>query len=447
MKRLFGTDGIRGEAGEFPLDGVTVRSFGGALAEVLSRRLAHPARIVIGRDTRESGTWLRDAVAAGLSRHGGSAVDAGVITTPGLALLARGEDFDAGVMISASHNPFRDNGLKVFAHDGVKLSDDIEREIESLILDREVPDPGDGDGEIEDDPALVGHYIRHLESVVEYPRPFAGLRVLLDCANGAASEIAPAIFRRYGAAVETIGCEPDGRNINLDCGSLHLELLSREVREGGFDLGIAFDGDADRALAVDRRGRVADGDAILWIAARELNRRGALRGQTVVATIMTNLWLEVRLREQGVRLLRTPVGDKYVLERMVLEDAVLGGEQSGHIIFRDRGTTGDGIVTGLLLLESLRQGGQTLDSVLDGIEPFPQVLLNVPVRQKPDLREHPVISPAVADLERRMDGLGRVVLRYSGTESLARVMVEGHDPELVQRFAAELAALIRTELG
>ncbi len=447
MKRLFGTDGIRSVAGEYPLDPPTARRFGVALAEVLEGVLGRPPCIAFGRDTRESGPWLRDAVSAGLGARGATAVDAGVITTPGLALLARGDGFDAGVMISASHNPFRDNGLKVFGHDGTKLSDELERLVEALILDRGVDDPGEAGARVEHDRTLVERYVRFLEASVEGRRPFEGARVLLDCANGAACDIAPEVFRFHGAEVETIGCRPDGRNINLDCGSLHLERLAESVRRNGFHLGIAFDGDADRALAVDGRGRVVDGDAILYVTASDLKTRGLLHGDTVVATIMSNLWLEVRLREHGVRLLRAAVGDKYVLDRMVAEGAVLGGEQSGHIIFRERATTGDGILTGMLLLETLQRSGRSLDSIVDGIEPFPQLLLNVPVRQKPHLREHPVIGPAVQEIERAMDGLGRVVLRYSGTEPLARVMVEGSDAELVRRHAESLASLITRELG
>ncbi len=447
MKRLFGTDGIRGVAGEPPLDAPTVRRFGVALAEVLSEGVGRAPRVVLGRDTRESGPWLSDAVAAGLASRGGAAVDAGVITTPGLAHVTRQAAFDAGVMISASHNPFRDNGLKVFDAQGAKLPDEQEHEIEVRILDRGAADPGEANGAAAPDASLGRDYIELLERSVGKRSRFKDVRLCLDCANGAAAGIAPEVFRFYGAAVETIGTEADGRNINLGCGSLHLEALGARVRDGGFDLGIAFDGDADRALAVDRRGRMVDGDHILYLTARRLKRHGTLRNDTVVATIMSNLWLEQRLRDEGIRMLRAPVGDKYVLERMIEEDAVLGGEQSGHVIFRHRATTGDGILTGLLLIDALLEEQRPLEQILDGITPCPQVLRNVRVREKPDLRRHSVIGPAVAAVEQALEGRGRVVLRYSGTEPLARVMVEGQDREPVERHATELVRIIEAELG
>ena len=447
MKRLFGTDGIRGVAGEAPLDPSTARKFGRALAEVIERPPGRAATVVLGRDTRESGPWLRDAVVAGLRSRGAEATDAGVITTPGLAHVTRSRRFDAGVMISASHNPFRDNGLKVFAADGTKLPDEQESEVEERILHAGFDDPGPvcGVAAVEDG-ALVRDYVRHLEEAVSPPGSLRGMRLVLDCANGAATGIAPEVFRHHGAEVETVGAAPDGRNINLDCGSLHLDSLARHVQAGSFDLGIAFDGDADRALAVDRRGRIVDGDYILYLAARRLHREGRLDGDLVVGTVMSNFWLERRLAADGIRLLRAPVGDKYVLERMVDEGAVLGGEQSGHIIFLRHFPTGDGILTGLLLADTLRRG-TVLESVLDEIRPLPQVLLNVRVREKPDLRAHPIIGPVVADAERTLSSEGRIVLRYSGTEPVARVMVEGADSAVVNREAERLVAVIRAELG
>ncbi len=446
MKRLFGTDGIRAVAGTPPLDRPTVRKFGLAVADVLTRELDRPPRVVVGRDTRESGPWLRDAVADGLAARGGSVTDAGVITTPGLAYATHAGLFDAGVMISASHNPFEDNGLKVFSRDGVKLDDAIESRIETLILDAGVIPPPEGVGRAVPDMSLVDLYVRALEGVVPRGR-FDGLRVLLDCANGAACAIAPGIFRYLGAAVHTLGDAPDGRNINLGCGSLHLDGLASRVREGEFDLGLAFDGDADRCLAVDGRGRVVDGDHILFLCGRRLKRRGALPGDAIVATVMSNYWLEKRLGAEGIRLHRTPVGDKYVLLRMIAENAVLGGEQSGHVIFRDRSTTGDGILTGILLVDAVLDDAAPLEATLDGIVPFPQVLINVRVKEKPDLRAHPIIGPAVVAAEREIEGRGRVVLRYSGTENLARVMVEADDAGLVRKTAERVAEIIREHLG
>jgi phosphoglucosamine mutase len=446
MKRLFGTDGIRSIAGTPPLDARSVRKFGLALAEVLAREIGRPPRVVSGRDTRESGPWLRDAVADGLAAAGGTLIDAGVITTPGLAFATQSARFDAGVMISASHNPFEDNGLKVFSREGVKLEDAMESRIETIILDASIAAPPEGAGRVVADATLLGGYIKVLEAAVPRGR-FEGLRLLLDCANGAASGIAPAVFGDLGATVVSQGDKPNGRNINLGCGSLHLEGLAERVRDEGFDLGLAFDGDADRCLAVDRRGRVVDGDHILYLCGRRLKRSGTLPGDAIVATIMSNYWLEKRLGDLGIRLHRAPVGDKYVLERMVDENAMLGGEQSGHVIFRAVGTTGDGILTGLLLVDAVLADDVSLETTLDGIVPFPQVLINVRVSAKPDLHAHPAIGPVLVAAERALDGRGRVVLRYSGTESLARVMVEADDAALVQSTAERIAAVIRDNLG
>ena len=444
-RRLFGTDGIRAVAGDEPLDPSTVRRVGVALARCLPGTHA-ATRVVLGRDTRESGPWLRDALAAGVAAAGGEPIDVGVVTTPGLAWVLRAGGYDAGVMISASHNPFEDNGLKVFDRHGVKLADDVEREIEALILDGGVDDPGENPGAAETQPDFVDGYVKHLMEAIDRER-LNGLRVALDCANGAACEIAPRVFRALGAEVLTIGVEPDGRNINLDCGSLHLESLAEFVTTHGCDVGLAFDGDADRCLAVDRLGRVIDGDAILFITGRRLKRNGRLPGDGLVATIMSNFWLEERLGAEGVQLHRARVGDKYVLETMHNEKLALGGEQSGHVIFGEHATTGDGILTGLQLIDAVLAGDETLDQIVDGITPYPQVLINVRVGEKPDLRTHAIIGPAVAGVEDALAGTGRVVLRYSGTEPLVRVMLEGKDPDQVRQQAERLAGVIRDELG
>jgi phosphoglucosamine mutase len=449
-KRLFGTDGIRAVAGEYPLDAPTVRRVGAAIAAVLAPAGTDgECRVVLGRDTRESGPWLAEAIAAGLASRGAAATDAGLISTPGLAYVVRQHGFDAGVMISASHNPFRDNGLKVFGADGMKLSDALEQRVEALVLDGDdggAEDRGAGARPLAVNGALGDGYIAHLEGLVPAGR-LRGMRLVVDCANGSASRIAPAVLRYLGAEVTTLGDEPDGRNINLGCGSLHLDGLSAKVREAGADLGLAFDGDADRCLAVDRQGRVVDGDYLLFITGCRMHRRGALRGGKLVATIMSNFWLEEALREQGIALERAQVGDKYVLERMLAEDLVLGGEQSGHVIFRELATTGDGVLTALMLLDALADGAEPLERIVDGIEPYPQVQINVRVGEKPDLRAHAAVGPVVREVEGRLQGKGRVVLRYSGTEPVARVMLEGRDAELVRSEAERLAAAIRRELG
>jgi len=447
VKRLFGTDGIRGVAGEPPLDRLTVTRFGAALGSVLSEDCSHRCRLVLGRDTRESGPWLRDALFDGLASRGAHAVDAGVITTPGLAHVLGAGAFDAGVMISASHNPFLDNGLKVFGPGGIKLTDSAERRIEDLVLGDDLPDPDGGGGQAETDPGLTRRYVEYLENVISPPGRFKGFKLTLDCANGAASEIAPEVFRYHGAEVTVIGDAPNGRNINLDCGSLHLDALAREVGRNGSYMGIAFDGDADRALAVDRTGRIVDGDHILFLTGRRLHREGRLRGNALVATIMSNLWLEKHLAALGIELHRAPVGDKYVQERMVKEDLILGGEQSGHVIFRDHATTGDGILTGLRLLDTIAGEDESLETILDGIEPCPQIQINIRVKNKPDLRQHPTLGPAVAEVESALRDTGRVVLRYSGTEPVARVMVEDTDAKAAREHAERLAQLIGDELG
>jgi len=447
MKRLFGTDGIRAVAGEPPLDAAGARRFGAALAEVLEADYGRPCRVVIGRDTRESGPWLRDEVVAGLAARGMRVVDAGVITTPGLAFVLRDGGFDSGVMISASHNPYQDNGLKAFARGGQKLSDEAEIRLEERMLAAARPVPGAAAPSPEDGHGLRARYVAFLERLVPATDRLRGLRLALDCANGAAYEIAPRVFRHYGAEPICVGVDPDGRNINHECGSLHVEALARSVVAAGCDVGLAFDGDADRVLAVDRRGRVVDGDAILCLAALRLQRDGKLRGSAIVATIMSNLWLETRLAASGIELRRAAVGDKYVLERMVADDLALGGEQSGHVIFRDLATTGDGILTGLMLLDSLADGGTTLEEFLDGVEPVPQLQRSVRVSAKPDLRSHPSIGPAVRDVERELGSHGRVVLRYSGTEPVARVMVEGPDAAAVRGHVERLVGLIERELG
>ena len=446
MKRLFGTDGIRAVAGQPPLDPPSVRRFGAALAEVLRSDEDPEPRVLLGRDTRESGVWLRDAVGAGLASRGAMAVDAGVITTPGLAHVLKPAGFHAGVMISASHNPFEDNGLKVFGREGTKLRDSVERQIEELILDHGLDDPGAAANLVKENGSLLDDYVEFLERLLP-PGRLGDLRLALDCANGSASRIAPRVFRHYGAELHTVGNAPDGRNINLNCGSMHLDNLAETVREQGCEIGLAFDGDADRCLAVDRRGRIVDGDHILFIVGRRLKRAGRLRGDGLVATIMSNFWLEERLAAEGIRIHRAPVGDKYVLEQMDAENCVLGGEQSGHIIFRDHATTGDGILSGLMLLDGLLEEPGSLETVMDGITPYPQVLLNVRVREKPDLRAHGRIGPVVRELESALAGTGRVVLRYSGTEPVARVMLEGKDEETVRQRAEQLALVIRQEIG
>ncbi len=452
MKRLFGTDGVRGLAGEPPLDETTVWRLGHALGTTLDGQPAG-RRVLIGRDTRESGPRIERAFSEGLRAAGAEAIFTGVVTTPGVAWLTKAGAFAAGAVISASHNPYRDNGIKILGPNGMKLPDFREATLEALVLDDPSPVPAPAGRRAESpllsapEPSRIAGYRDHLMAAAGGPGALAGLSLVVDCARGAAWDLAPGIFRDLGASVHAIGCDPDGRNINEGCGSLHLDLLAAEVVARKADLGVAFDGDADRCLLVDRTGRHLDGDFVLFIQARRLRAAGHLRGEVVVATVMSNLWLEKALDAEGIRMLRTQVGDKYVLERMILENAALGGEQSGHVIFLEVFPAGDGILTGLLMAGAAASGGEDFADVASSIRRFPQVLINVRVRSKPVLAEHPRIGEALRLAEQRLAGEGRVLVRYSGTEPLARVMTEGTDEATVRSTAESLAGLIRSEIG
>ncbi len=443
-KQLFGTDGIRGVAGEYPLDPETVYAFGVALGDDATAAQASP-EILIGADTRESGRWIAELVAGGLESRGARVRYAGVITTPGVAYLTRTGPFLAGVMISASHNPYQDNGLKVFGHSGFKLPDAEEHAIEQEIFrlrDRGIaPAPAP----LAVDEGLDRTYLDYLASTAAVR--FDGLRLVIDCGNGAAYRLAPELFRRLGASVTVICAEPNGRNINLNCGALHLEALREAVTAPGVDAGVAFDGDADRAIFVSRSGKIVDGDAVLLASARALKAAGRLTGDLVVATVMSNLGLQKALEREGIRLTRTPVGDKYVLEEMVRLDAAIGGEQSGHIIFRQYATTGDGLLTALRLFETARQAGAGLDELTADLRVYPQKLVNVRVRSKKPLDEVPEVAREIRQVEEALGGAGRVLVRFSGTEPLARVMVEGPDMGCVDAYTARIADAIRREMG
>ncbi|MDQ2712249.1 MAG: phosphoglucosamine mutase [Acidobacteriota bacterium] len=448
-RQLFGTDGIRGVAGEAPLDRRTAHALGVALgiwAKRASKKESNgaSAEVIIGMDTRESGRWLAEQVAGGLARAGVTARFAGVITTPGVAYLTRTGHFVAGVMISASHNPFHDNGLKVISHSGYKLADEVELELEQLMSDWLAKDEPAESKELRVDPTLDNLYTDYLAGTVQGEFPF---RVAVDCANGSATEVAPRLFERLGLKSEWIGASPNGRNINLNCGSLHLETLQRRVQETGADLGVAFDGDADRALFVAGSGKVVDGDAVLFLVGSSLKRRGKLPGDLVVATVMSNLGLEKAFEERGIKMLRTPVGDKYVLEEMLKRGAVLGGEQSGHVIFSEYATTGDGILTALRVFEVLRDSGESLDGLVGAIRNFPQKLVNVRVKNKRPLAELQTVQAEIAAAEREFAAGGRVVVRFSGTEPLARVMIEAESQQKVDEWSSRISDAIRAELG
>jgi phosphoglucosamine mutase len=443
-KELFGTDGIRGVAGEYPLDPETVHAFGIALGQDVTASNASP-EILIGADTRESGRWIAELVAGGVRGKGARVRYAGVITTPGVAYLTRTGPFLAGVMISASHNPYQDNGIKVFSHSGFKLPDSeedtIEQEIFRLKKEALVPAPSG----IEIDEGLDRQYLEYLISTV--PTRFDGMRLVIDCGNGSAYRLGPELFRRLGAEVTVLCTEPDGRNINLNCGALHVDNLRQAVCAQGADAGVAFDGDADRAIFIAASGKIVDGDGVLLAAARALKARGQLNGGIVIATVMSNLGLEKALERDGIQMIRTPVGDKYVLEEMERRGAVLGGEQSGHVIFRQFATTGDGLLTALQLFAIARQAGVSLDDLTAGFDVYPQRLVNVRVREKKALTEVPSVAREIERAEKEFAGAGRVLVRFSGTEPLARVMVEGPDLEQVETFTARIADAIRREMG
>jgi phosphoglucosamine mutase len=451
-RQLFGTDGIRGVAGEFPLTRDSVYWIGRALGHDLIRVNAK-ARVVIGQDTRISSQWIADRFLQGLASVGVATRSAGVITTPGVAFLARSQGFDAGVVISASHNPWTDNGIKIFSGDGYKLPDGrelaIEKEIFALLQAPEAaPDSTTATLSLPGEEELRQAYVRWLASGVT--TDLAGLRVAVDCANGAAAAEAPALFRALKVNTTFLHATPDGQNINGNCGALHPETVARFVAElnGQFDLGVTFDGDADRALFCDAEGHVVNGDAVLLLAAREMQARGALTKATVVATTMSNMGLELALKRSGIHMLRANVGDKYVLEEMQRVGATLGGEQSGHILFRDGdATTGDGLLTALRVLEIMVRSGKPLAELVSDLKVFPQTIRNVRVREKLPFAQIPAVQAAITSAERELDGNGRVVVRYSGTEALARVMIEAESKEQMDRLAASITAAIQAALG
>jgi phosphoglucosamine mutase len=453
-RQLFGTDGIRGVAGEFPLTRASVYWIGQALGHDLLRARPRP-RVVIGQDTRESSRWIADRLLQGLVSVGIESRSAGVITTPGVAYLARSQSFDAGVVISASHNPWTDNGIKVFSGDGYKLPDArelaIEKEIFALLQNSTTAPSADssaGVASLPGEETLRQLYVRWLAASVK--TDLSELKVVADCANGAATAEAPALFRALNINSVFLNASPDGKNINENCGALHPETVGAYVAAagGGFHLGITFDGDADRALFSDASGRVVNGDAVLLLAAREMRAHGTLANDTVVATTMSNMGLEVALKQNRIQMLRANVGDKYVLEEMQRTGATLGGEQSGHILFRDGdATTGDGLLTAIRVMEIMAGTRKPLAELVADMKVFPQTIRNVRVRRKVPFAEIPAVQTAIQSAERDLNGNGRLVVRYSGTEALARVMVEAESTALMDRLADSIVSAIRSEIG
>jgi phosphoglucosamine mutase len=443
MSRLFGTDGVRGKAGDYPLDIPTVRRLGAALTRVLA---AHggPVRFLCGRDTRESGTWIERELSAGIRSEGGTLTSAGVIPTPAIAYLTSRMGYTAGVVISASHNPFEDNGIKVFGGTGEKFTERLEAEVESMMAN--IPDGTAGPaGNVEPVEQIDyrSEYLGHLVRILEPNDAYKSKRIVVDCANGATTTVAPRVFKELGFDARCIGCAPDGRNINLGCGSTAPALLAKTVVEGGFRLGIAYDGDGDRAIFVDAAGQIVDGDAVMLMCAKQMKAEGRLKGDAVVATVMSNIGLEIALREAGIDIVRCAVGDKYVMEEMLARGLSLGGEQSGHVIFSDYLFTGDGLATSLNVLRTIAASGRELADLASDLTTYPQVLLNVRIERKVDLRSVPEVAAVMSDVESRLAGNGRLLVRYSGTEPLVRVMLEGRNEAEIRQWAQEIVDAVK----
>lgn len=445
-QKLFGTDGVRGKAGAYPLDHETVARLGAALVRAM-RSGDRPVRFLVGRDTRESGDWIERELGRGVHAERGIITSAGVIPTPAIAYVTRALQFDAGLVISASHNPYEDNGIKVFSGRGEKFTEDLERHVESVIADGGWRVPSDGALPAVEKTDVIDAYIAHALLALPNPERLRGVKIAIDTANGATTSVAPRLFGGIGLDLTVIGNEPDGRNINLDCGSTHPDQLASVVRQGGHRLGVAFDGDGDRAIFVDHTGRIVDGDAVMLLCARHMQSQGRLNGDAVVATVMSNIGLEIALKDSGIELVRCPVGDKYVMEEMLKRNISIGGEQSGHIIFSEHLFTGDGIATALAVLRVMADTGRELADLASQLVTYPQVLVNVRVRQKADLRQVPAIAEAMERVETRLAGQGRLLVRYSGTEPLLRIMIEGRDQREIQAWAREIADRVKEHLG
>ena len=447
-RKLFGTDGSRAVAGQFPLDPTIIYACGLALGHSLRKTAAKP-KVILGRDTRESGPWIAATLAAGLRETGARVESAGVITTPAVAFLARTHGFHAGVVLSASHNPWQDNGIKIFGGDGFKLPDAVELAMEEEILLQAAqiaaPDPAKLPP-VEDNAAFHADYLQFLIDCVP-GLSLAGLRIVADCANGASAAVAPELFRRLGGEVTLLNINPNGRNINDGCGALHPNWVAAEVKSRGADLGLTFDGDADRCMLTGAHLNVINGDAILLMVGRDLKARGMLTGDLVVATTMSNMGLEAALKQSGIRMLRAPVGDRYVLEQMLEHNAALGGEQSGHILMPHLATTGDGLLTSLVVLDLVARSKKSIEELTADLKVFPQVIVNVKVREKKPLEGFPAVVAAIRAAEEELKDSGRVVIRYSGTEPLARVMIEAESEAAMKRHANAIADAIRAELG
>lgn len=444
MNRLFGTDGVRGTAGVSPLDPPTIARLGAAIVRALA--LDRPARLIVGRDTRESGEWIERELARGAASQGAVVSTTGVAPTPAVAYLAGACDYDLGIVLSASHNPYADNGIKVFSGRGEKFDDAEERRVEAIMADTSWRVPSAAEARLQS-ASLVDAYLDHVRRLLPSLGRLSGMRMAVDMANGATTTTAVRLLASLGFDLVPLGDRPDGRNINLECGSTHPARLATTVIAERCQMGVAFDGDGDRAIFVDARGRVVDGDAVLLVLALAAQRAGQLTGNTVVATVMSNIGLELALRDHGIRLIRTPVGDKHVTETMLRGGYVLGGEQSGHVIQTEHLATGDGLATALGVLRVMDTTGQALADLTSGLVTYPQTLVNVRVREKVPVESVPAVSAAVDRVEHALAGRGRLLVRYSGTEPLLRIMIEGEDQASIQMWAEEIAEAVRGNLN
>ncbi|SVA02030.1 uncharacterized protein METZ01_LOCUS54884 [marine metagenome] len=445
-QRLFGTDGIRGAAGKFPLDGPTVIRIGAALMRSLDQNHLEKS-VVIGRDTRESSQWIEHALAVGAAAEGARVTSIGVAPTPAVAFLTASGGFDAGVVISASHNPYGDNGIKIFTAGGIKLNEQHETALAKIVRDDSWTTPDAGSAPVVD-LELLRLYLQHIRSVLPNPTGLGPMRLAVDCANGATAGVAPRLFGELGFEVITTGCEPNGRNINDGCGSTHPEHLSQFVKARECPMGVALDGDGDRAIFVDGRGHILDGDKVLFVCAKHLQSENRLRGDAVVATEMSNVGLKISLEDLGITLVRCAVGDKYVMETLTEQKLALGGEQSGHIIFPDILPTGDGLLTTLMILQAMTATGRELDSLAEELMVYPQVLVNVRVREKTNLETLPDVAGVIAEVEQRVvEQRGRLFVRYSGTEPVLRIMLEGRDQSRIKHWAEKIAEVVERRLG
>jgi len=449
MKKLFGTDGIRGKANSDPMTSEMALQIGRAVVQIMKKK-GHRQRVIIGKDTRLSGYLLESALASGISSMGADVILVGPMPTPGIAFITNNMDADCGIVISASHNPFNDNGIKIFSKEGIKLSDAQENEIEELIFSKKLSklvSPSHEVGRAFRENDAYGRYIVFLRHTFPKDMNLEGMRIVLDCANGATYKIAPTLFREMRAEVISLGVNPDGKNINLDCGALYPELLAERVLQEKADIGIAFDGDGDRMISVDEKGSIVKGDKVLAICAKNMKEEGRLKNNLVVSTVMSNIGLSHALRKMRIEHIKSKVGDRYVLEDMLKNGAVLGGEESGHIIFLEHHTTGDGIITALQVLAVMQKEKKTLSQLSRVMKTYPQVLMNVDVEREPRLNGIPAIVKVIQKVEKELGSRGRVLVRYSGTQPVCRVMVEGPTRKETERLAMKISSVVKEKLG